>query len=53
MGAKGSNLLAVVEGCKVGLPEDVESLPHTQFAYFGHRVEWLAPVQYLPAHFVC
>ena len=53
MWAKSSNFLAMVERCKVRFSEDPKSLSHTQFAYFGYRVERLSPVQDFPAHFVC
>ena len=53
MWAKSSNFLAMVESCKVRFSDDPKPLSHTQFAYFGHRVEWLPPVQDFPAHFVC
>ena len=43
MWAKSSNFLAMVESCKVRFSDDPKSLSHTQFAYFGHRVEWLPP----------
>ena len=52
MWAKSSNFLAMVERGKVRFSEDPKSLSHTQFAYFGYRVERLPPVQDFPAHFV-
>ena len=53
VGTMGSDFFPVVQGCKVGFPDDVEFLTHTQFAYFRHWVEGLPPVQDSPAHCAC
>ena len=53
VGAKGSNFLPIVEGSKVGFPDDVKSFSHAQFACFGHWVKRLPSVQDFPIHFPC
>ena len=52
MWAKSSNFLAVVEWGKVWI-SDEEPFSNTQFANFGHWIEWLCSVKNFPVHFPC
>ena len=53
MWTKSADFLPMIESGKVWLSQDVELLSNTQFANFGHWVEWLCSVKNFPVHSPC